>query len=194
MSVSDRFKAFWSRDKSSPSRQQSFAPASGQTPLQPEARRTIEAGLGLPRFQTSAADHVDRGRTDPRARERVRLRNSFTPTQPVVDPRMFAGRRDLLENLIRAVEDQRSHIVIFGDRGAGKTSLLRMLSRAANEAKYIVVYFSCGATSDFSETFRAVAADIPLLYHSAISPISSNPAVGTSLSDLLGPGKINSLW
>jgi len=190
VSVSGRFKAFWSREKASPSRRPNSAPTSTQAPTQPEARRTVEPGLGLPRFQTSAADHVDRGRTDPRARERVRLRNSFTPTQPVVDPRMFAGRRDLLENLIRAVEDQRSHVVIFGDRGAGKTSLLRMLSRAAHEAKYIVVYFSCGATSDFSETFRAVATDIPLLYHSAISPISSNPAVGTSLSDLLGPGKI----
>jgi archaellum biogenesis ATPase FlaH len=103
---------------------------------------------------------------------------------------MFAGRRDILENLIRAVEDQRSHVVIYGDRGAGKTSLLRMLSRSATEAKYIVAYFSCGATSDFSETFRAVAQEIPLLYHSGISPISLNTDVGTSLSDLLGPGKL----
>jgi Cdc6-like AAA superfamily ATPase len=101
---------------------------------------------------------------------------------------MFAGRRDILETLIGAVEDQRSHVVIYGERGAGKTSLLRMLSRAAMEAKYIVVYFSCGATSDFTETFRTVAAEIPLLYHSAVSPISSN--VGTSLLDLLGQGKL----
>jgi Cdc6-like AAA superfamily ATPase len=112
------------------------------------------------------------------------------PAQPVADPRMFAGRRDILEVLIRAVEDQRSHVMIFGERGAGKTSLLRMLSRAASEAKYIVVYFSCGATSNFSETFRSVATEIPLLYHSSISPISSNSDVGTSLSDLLGPGEL----
>lgn len=190
MSVSGRLKALWPRKKATQSRRHNPTSAVTQIPAGQEPRKAVESGLGLPRFQTSAADHVDRGRADPLARERIRLRNSFTPTQPVVDPRMFAGRRDLLESLIRAVEDQRSHVVIFGDRGAGKTSLLRMLSRAANEAKYIVVYFSCGATSDFSETFRAVATDIPLLYHSAISPISSNPAVGTSLSDLLGPGKI----
>jgi GTPase SAR1 family protein len=153
-------------------------------------RRIEKPSLGLPRFHTTAGDHVDRERSDPRARERVRLRNSFTPAQPVVDPRMFAGRREILETLIRAVEDQRSHVVIYGDRGAGKTSLLRMLSRAASEAKYIVVYFSCGATSDFTETFRAVAAEIPLLYHSGLSPISSNPDVGTSLLDLLGQGRL----
>jgi hypothetical protein len=35
-----------------------------------------------------------------------------------------------------------------------------------------------------------VATEVPLLYHSGISPISSNPEVGTSLLDLLGPGKL----
>jgi energy-coupling factor transporter ATP-binding protein EcfA2 len=151
-------------------------------------RRIENPAQGLPRFHTTAADHVDRERANPRARERVRLRSSFTPAQPVIDPRMFAGRREILETLIRAVEDQRSHVAIYGERGAGKTSLLRMLSRAALEAKYIVVYFSCGATSDFTETFRTVAAEIPLLYHSAVSPINST--AGTSLLDLLGQEKL----
>jgi Cdc6-like AAA superfamily ATPase len=149
-------------------------------------RRPEKPSLGLPRFHTTAADHVDRERVDAGGRERVRLRSTFTPAQPVTDPRMFAGRREILQTLIRAVEDQRTHVVIYGERGAGKTSLLRMLSRAAGEAKYIVVYFSCGATSSFTETFRTVAAEIPLLYHSSISPISSNPEVGTTLLDLLG--------
>ena len=186
MAIGARFKSLWQRKKPSNSRRPE-APA----PLPASnlgERRVEKPTLGLPRFHTTAADHVDRERADPRARERVRLRSTFTPAQPVIDPRMFAGRRDILETLIGAVEDQRSHVVIYGERGAGKTSLLRMLSRAAMEAKYIVVYFSCGATSDFTETFRTVAAEIPLLYHSAVSPISSN--VGTSLLDLLGQGKL----
>jgi hypothetical protein len=103
---------------------------------------------------------------------------------------MFAGRRDVLQGLIRAVEDQKSHVVLFGDRGVGKTSLLRMLERAASEAKYIVVYFSCGATSDFTETFRAVASEIPILYHKGISPMSADPEVGRTLLDMLGNGKL----
>ena len=161
-----------------------------EAPIVVAERRASKPSLGLPRFHTTAADHVDRERVDPRARERIRLRSTFTPAQPVADPQMFAGRREILETLIRAVEDQRSHVVVYGERGAGKTSLLRMLSRAAEEAKYIVVYFSCGATSDFTETFSAVASEIPLLYHSAISPITSNSEVGTTLLDLLGHGKL----
>ena len=190
MSITGRLRSLWPRKKTSPLRRPDPAPARRPSPLVSADRRPESPTAGLPRFHTTAGDHVDRERSDPRARERVRLRNSFMPAQPVADPRMFAGRRDILEVLIRAVEDQRSHVMIFGERGAGKTSLLRMLSRAAGEAKYIVVYFSCGATSDFSETFRQVATEIPLLYHSSISPISSNTDVGTSLSDLLGPGKL----
>lgn len=189
MSITGRLKSLWPRKKTSPPRRPDPAPARANLTATSQ-RRPESTTAGLPRFHTTAADHVDRERSDPKARERVRLRNSFMPAQPVADPRMFAGRRDILEVLIRAVEDQRSHVMIFGERGAGKTSLLRMLSRAAGEAKYIVVYFSCGATSDFNETFRAVATEIPLLYHSSISPISSNSDVGTSLSDLLGPGKL----
>lgn len=181
-----RIFSFWPRKKAKARRIEAGASPAG--PIAVQERRVEKPSLGLPRFHTTAADHVDRERGDPRTRERVRLRSSFTPAQPVIDPRMFAGRREILESLIRAVEDQRSHVVIYGDRGAGKTSLLRMLSRAALEAKYIVVYFSCGATSDFTETFQTVAAEIPLLYHSAVSPISSN--VGTSLLDLLGTGKL----
>jgi transcriptional regulator of acetoin/glycerol metabolism len=169
VSITGRFKSLWPRKKTPPLRRPDPAPARRPSPLASADRRPESATAGLPRFHTTAGDHVDRERSDPRARERVRLRNSFMPAQPVADPRMFAGRRDILEVLIRAVEDQRSHVMIFGERGAGKTSLLRMLSRAAGEAKYIVVYFSCGATSDFSETFRQVATEIPLLYHSSIS-------------------------
>jgi len=192
VTISAWFKSLWPKKKKKVARRRPEPPAvpNPNTARAVEERRTDEVSIALPKFHTTAADHIDRKRADAYGREKLRLRNSFTPSQPVVDPRMFAGRREILERMIGAVEDQKSHVVIYGERGAGKTSLLRMLSRAAAEAKYIVVYFSCGATSDFSETFRAVASDIPLLYHSGISPISSNSDAGSSLSDLLGPGKL----
>jgi Cdc6-like AAA superfamily ATPase len=104
---------------------------------------------------------------------------------------MFAGRNGQLETMIRAVEDQRLHVVIFGDRGVGKTSLLHMMTLAAREARYIVAYVSCGASSEFSETFRTVATEVPLLFHSGVSPVSSLSDAGTSLADLLPAGKLS---
>ena len=163
----------------------SAAPAAEARPAQRPSLRRL-----LPGFQTTATDHLDRGRDNILSRQRLRFREAFTPARPVVDQKMFAGRAAVLESMIRAIEEKRSHVVIFGERGIGKTSLLHMLSQAARDARYIVVYFSCGATSNFEETFRAVASAIPLLYHSAISPVTSDSSSGRTLADLLPDGKL----
>lgn len=187
--LSKRFRFPWSRRTRLAPLEPTLRPV--DTPSIAELRTNRpEARHHLPGFQTTATDHLERGRGDPLSRQRLRFRNAFTPAQPVVDPRMFAGRSEVLQSIISAVEEKRSHVIIFGERGIGKTSLLHVLSLAAREARYIVIYFSCGATSDFSETFRTVAAEIPLLYHSAVSPVSSTSASGNSLADLLPPGKI----
>lgn len=159
-----------------------------QAPLRPAAAKQRS---NLPRFHTTAGDHLETDQRDPIGRQRVKVRNAFTPAHPVLDPQMFSGRGRVLESMIRAVEDRRLHLVIYGDRGVGKTSLLHMLAIAAREARYIVVYVSCGATSDFNETFRAVASEIPLLFHAGVSPVSSSTEAGTTLSDLLGEGRIS---
>ena len=79
----------------------------------------------------------------------------------------------------------------IGERGIGKTSLLHMLTQAAQEARYIVVYSSCGANSTFDETFRAAAADIPLLFHSGFAPTTAEAETGSTLADLLPPGPLS---
>lgn len=154
-------------------------------------KATDETPGGLPRFHTMAGDQFGPLRSDRFANLRLKVRNVFTPSQPVADPRMFAGRRGVLEQMIRAIEDQRLNLVAYGDRGIGKTSLLHTLAEAAREARYIVVYWSCGATSNFDETFRAVAAEIPLLFHSRYSPTTVESESGSTLADLLPNTRIS---
>ncbi|MGD9714764.1 MAG: AAA family ATPase, partial [Thermomicrobiales bacterium] len=113
------------------------------------------------------------------------LRNAFTPSRPVVEPAMFAGRTKLLRTLIRSIEDQQLHVVLYGERGIGKTSMLHILRQIAQEARYIVRYASCGEDTDFSNFFRAILQDIPLLYHSDYAPTSEEIEEGLSLADLL---------
>lgn len=150
-----------------------------------EQPRAEAQGSSLPRFKASAADQVDRRRSDRFTLTRMRLRNAFTPSQPVANRKMFAGRTDVLSTMISSIEDQRLHLVIYGERGIGKTSLLHMLAESAREARYIVIYSSCGATSSFRETFRAAAAEVPLLFHSDFGPTTSEAETGSSLADLL---------
>lgn len=143
-------------------------------------------GARLPRFSGTARDG-DQGRRKGGALDQLRakLQRAFTPSQPVHDVRMFAGRRELLLSLIRAIEEQQLHAVLFGDRGIGKTSLLHVLAQLAREARYIVRYTSCSETSTFDATFRAVAADIPLLYHADFDPTSEAGEQGAMLERLL---------
>jgi Cdc6-like AAA superfamily ATPase len=149
-----------------------------------------KSGL-LPRFKVSAADHFDRRRADRFTAIRLKLRSAFTPSQPVVDPRMFAGRGELLQHMIGSLEDQKLHLVLYGQRGIGKTSLLHMLADAARGARYIVHCASCGATSNFEETFRAAAQDIPLLFHSGFGPTTEESEGGSTFADLLPAGEFS---
>ncbi len=140
----------------------------------------------FPRFQTTAGDQLDPRTADRFALVRSKLRGAYTPAQPVTDRKMFAGRTKVMTALIRSIEDQRLHTVIYGERGIGKTSLLQVLAKAAQEARYLVVYVTCGARSEFDETFRAIAAHIPLMYHSAYGPTTIEGERGDTLASLLG--------
>jgi Cdc6-like AAA superfamily ATPase len=163
------------------------APSAVVKPLIREAhRRGAEVG-GLPRFNTTASDQMSGRGGDRFSAVRAKLRHAFTPSQPVADRRLFAGRDAVLKTIIRSIEDQRLHVVLYGERGIGKTSLLHVLTQAATEARYIVVYTSCGANSRFEETFRAAAEQIPLLFHSGFSPTAAESEKGSTLADLL-PG------
>lgn len=148
------------------------------------------ATSSLPRFHGSAADRMHATRATPLDRARFRLRSAFTPSQPIIDARMFAGRAQVLRTLIRSIEDQLLHVVLYGDRGIGKTSLLHVLTSLAREARYIVRYASCGEETEFSDMFRAIAKDIPLLFHADYAPTSEESEEGRSLADLLPDGQV----
>lgn len=161
------------------------APATVMRPMLRDANRAAAEKNALPRFHTTASDQISGRSNDRFAAMRSKLRHAFTPSQPVADRRMFAGRDEVLKTIIRSIEDQRLHVVLYGERGIGKTSLLHMLTQAAVEARYIVVYSSCGANSTFNETFRAAATDIPLLFHSGFAPTTAEAEKGSTLADLL---------
>lgn len=151
--------------------------------------RLDSAERALPRFNTTGSDLGPSDAELPRMR--MRIRDAFSPSQPIQDPRMFAGREEILKTLIRAIEDMRLHVVVYGDRGIGKTSLLHLLTRLATEAHYHVAYHSCGERDSFSEVFRTIAAQIPLLYDSRYDPTTDETASGASLDRMLPEGDYN---
>lgn len=149
-------------------------------PAFPELRKPSH----LPRF-SAIANESDATRPEDLS-ESARLNLAFAPAQPISDLRRFAGRTEMIGRLIRTIEDRRMHLVVHGDRGMGKTSILHILAILAQEARYLVRYVSCSEDSNFDQTFRAVAADIPLLFHDEFDPTSAETERGSTLADVLG--------
>ena len=141
----------------------------------------------LPGFQRTASDQLNGGSTQRMVEVRAKLQSAFASTQPVIDRRMFAGRMGIMKAVIQALEEQKLHVVMYGERGVGKTSLLQQIAQAAKDARYLVVYIPCGQRSDFDETFRTIVSHIPLMFHSAYGPTSTESERGDTFASLLGP-------
>ena len=158
-----------------------------------------KSGPELPRFAATASDDVESGEEPGLARKRIALRDALGASQPVVARERFAGRHDALAQLIAAVEQQRVHVVIYGERGIGKTSLVHVFADTAREARYLVIYGSCGTEARFDAMFRAFATKIPMLYHRNVLPTSNDNDLNTTFDSLLpddtfGPREVSDLF
>ncbi|MFQ3595732.1 MAG: ATP-binding protein [Sphingomonadaceae bacterium] len=149
----------------------------------------------LPRFSVAAtdelADMVPRpGRVQP-DRARLALAEALAASQPVTSRERFSGRVETLGELIAAIEQQRAHVVLYGERGIGKTSLVHVFAETAREARYLVLYGSCGVEARFSDMFRSFASQIPLLFHADVSPIADEEEHNRSFADLISDNDLD---
>jgi hypothetical protein len=125
-----------------------------------EAPRQNFALPGGPAFARQAPTaEIDDGQARPAER-----RSPFTPTQPVQSADALIGRRELIERAIAAIELERAHVAIFGERGHGKTSLANIVAGLADEAGFGVIRQACSAGASFSELIGEVLDKIPARY------------------------------
>jgi Cdc6-like AAA superfamily ATPase len=61
----------------------------------------------------------------------VDIQNVFTPALAIEDAARFAGRQDQLDAVSMALQSEGTQIVIYGNRGVGKSSLARQLAGLA---------------------------------------------------------------
>lgn len=189
MVLTDKIGALWSRLFGKNSEGSLRRPLEIQWPAAEKVIEKPAAEGAFPRFRTaSLGDHSPRAESEALTQTRVALRSVFTPAQPVTDRKMFAGRIKVLARLIEIIEDRLSHVVIFGERGIGKTSLLHILSDLAEESRYVVLHGTCGAGSRFDEMFRKLLESIPLLYLKNISPTGPEVESGASFASRLPAG------
>ena len=76
----------------------------------------------------------------------------------------FAGRSAQITDVINACMQRGQHVVIFGERGAGKTSLANILIHIL-DGKFTTPpcgSINCDHTTIFSSLWRAIFAEIPI--------------------------------
>lgn len=122
----------------------------------------------LPRFSLPVASGLRSGGTgvagiDPELNRT--LREAFTPTRPKQEVNgLFVGRLGTLRRIIAAIEEERAHVVVYGDRGRGKTSLANAVEQIAGQAGYLVIKLTCSAELSFEDMFRAALKRVPSIY------------------------------
>src|SRR6266566_1741598 len=73
--------------------------------------------------------------------DRDGILNVFNPNSPTTTPAKFAGRDYALEKLIDALIARGADVVVFGERGSGKSSLANMLHDIARGNLEVLDYY-----------------------------------------------------
>ena len=130
----------------------------GRAGTAPSPAATASAG---PRFSRSVHGLIPAQQDN---RVRPVLHDGFTPTQPIRHALFLAGRAKELERAIEAIEYQNAHLVIFGERGRGKTSFANVLVQLAASAGYGVVQHACHSEASFDHLFSAIIGKVRSRY------------------------------
>lgn len=102
----------------------------------------------------------------------------FTPNAPVGERDVFAGRRDQLRRVIDAVGQKGQHVMIFGERGVGKTSLANVIAQFTN-AQVLSPRVNCDSLDSFDSLWRKLFEQIELLRAEPTVGFSSQPRNST---------------
>jgi hypothetical protein len=91
----------------------------------------------------------------------VPLGEAFTPTQPKTGRRRLIGRQAELARILQALNEDRAHVVLYSERGRGKTSLSNLTVQSLRRNGVIVARHTCEAGTTFDSLMRGLARDLP---------------------------------
>ena len=92
----------------------------------------------------------------------LRAGQVFTPSAPIDNQNLFAGRVNQLNRIIGAVSQRGQHAILFGERGVGKTSLanvlLKILRGSQDHLKSVIV--NCDTGDRFDQLWCKIFLEI----------------------------------
>lgn len=107
----------------------------------------------------------------------------FSPSAPIKTKDLFLGRSQQLEEVTNSIQERGQHIVLYGERGVGKTSLANIISAGLQDI--ISAKVTCNRQQKFKDIWNAALAKIMLE--------STTPGIGFNSSKKKKVVPLNSL-
>jgi len=89
-----------------------------------------------------------------RTQKLVAINGIFTPAAPITTKELFSGRVDQLRTVLTGVSEPGRHIVVYGERGVGKTSLANIVSEILADRGHTVAKVTADTTDNFESLWR----------------------------------------
>ncbi|BAX96313.1 DNA-binding protein [Mycobacteroides stephanolepidis] len=105
------------------------------------------------------------------------LHSIFRPSAPTEDRAMFKGRTAELSGVLSAVQQVGQHVIVYGERGVGKTSLAYMAREAFQQASAhagVAVRVACGNDDNFASVWKKLTAHLQSFADLAPAGIAAN--------------------
>ncbi|MFB7311152.1 AAA family ATPase [Streptomyces sp. NPDC056192] len=116
---------------------------------------------------------------------RTLVMRSFSPSAPIADKTLFAGRTEQMSTLISIAFQNGQHAVIYGERGVGKTSLARVMKSAFSGSAW-TSYYTCSSGDTFGSIWRNILSDFPISDSRPRAGFAKDTVTATStLADML---------
>ena len=98
-------------------------------------------------------------------RIRVQLARVFSPSAPIGNIELFAGRMEEMRQSVSAVSQQGQHVILFGERGVGKTSLAGLVHEfwsdlAKDQTSVFAVRYNCDSSDTYTRIWSNIAESI----------------------------------
>lgn len=101
--------------------------------------------------------------TDEEVRIKIaEIAQTFSPNAPIDNQDLFAGRLAQLVKVLNAVSQRGQHVVIYGERGVGKTSLANIISPGL-QAEALVAGQNCNQQTTFRSLWKNALRSITLI-------------------------------
>jgi Cdc6-like AAA superfamily ATPase len=119
---------------------------------------------------------------------RKKLRAVFRPGTPIDRYELFEGRQEQVVEIYNAAVELGRHVILFGERGVGKTSLAKVLSEVLENSDIRVVdsgTINCDGTDNFSSLWHKAFRELSIVIGNKKAGFVNQLNLTSSLDELL---------